>query len=113
MMRPTIGASILLLAALVPTPVPDSALARGVASQLETAPAVEYRLQFPEPEHRWVQVEAIFEGLPAGPFRVRMSRSSPGRYALHEFAKNVYDVHVFDENGMRRDGKPAVPSLSG
>ena len=23
-----------------------------------------------------------------------MSRSSPGRYALHEFAKNVYDVQV-------------------
>ena len=28
-----------------------------------------------------------------------MSRSSPGRYALHEFAKNVYDVHAFDGAG--------------
>jgi predicted metalloprotease with PDZ domain len=28
-----------------------------------------------------------------------MSRSSPGRYALHEFAKNVFDVHAFDERG--------------
>ena len=28
-----------------------------------------------------------------------MSRSSPGRYSLHDFAKNVYDVHVFAADG--------------
>ncbi len=28
-----------------------------------------------------------------------MSRSSPGRYSLHDFAKNVYDVHAFTGNG--------------
>ena len=28
-----------------------------------------------------------------------MSRSSPGRYALHEFAKNVFDVRITDEAG--------------
>ena len=28
-----------------------------------------------------------------------MSRSSPGRYSLHDFAKNVYDVHAFDADG--------------
>jgi predicted metalloprotease with PDZ domain len=28
-----------------------------------------------------------------------MSRSSPGRYALHEFAKNVFDVSIADGNG--------------
>ena len=28
-----------------------------------------------------------------------MSRSSPGRYAVHEFAKNVYDLHAFDGKG--------------
>ena len=28
-----------------------------------------------------------------------MSRSSPGRYALHEFAKNVYDLRVTDGSG--------------
>ena len=28
-----------------------------------------------------------------------MSRSSPGRYALHEFAKNVFDVRVTDAAG--------------
>ncbi len=29
----------------------------------------------------------------------RMSRSSPGRYATHEFGKNVYDVKAFDKDG--------------
>ena len=28
-----------------------------------------------------------------------MSRSSPGRYALHEFSKNVYNVRVTDGAG--------------
>jgi predicted metalloprotease with PDZ domain len=64
-----------------------------------SAPAVAqeigYRVTFPEPEHRWMQVEVTFPSV-AAPLELRMSRSSPGRYALHEFAKNVYDVHAFD-----------------
>jgi predicted metalloprotease with PDZ domain len=69
-----------------------------VAAALAQAP-VEYRLSFPEPEHRWMQVEVTFREIPAGPLQVRMSRTSPGRYALHEFAKNVFDVRIRDGNG--------------
>src|SRR5713226_1417909 len=61
---------------------------------------VAYRLTFPEPEHRWMQVEMTLPDLPAGPLALHMSRSSPGRYALHEFAKNVYDVHIADDRGQ-------------
>ena len=46
-----------------------------------------------------MQVEAIFGELDSRPLELRMSRSSPGRYALHDFAKNVYDVHAFDRDG--------------
>jgi predicted metalloprotease with PDZ domain len=60
---------------------------------------VEYRLSFPEPEHRWMEVEVAFREVPAGPLQVRMSRTSPGRYALHEFAKNVFHVEVRDGKG--------------
>ena len=60
---------------------------------------VEYRLSFPEPEHRWMQVEVTFREVPAGALQVRMSRTSPGRYALHEFAKNVFDVQIRDSKG--------------
>src|SRR5262245_36561945 len=59
-----------------------------------------YRLTFPEPEHRWVQVEMTLTDLPPSPVELHMSRSSPGRYALHEFAKNVYDVQIADDRGQ-------------
>jgi predicted metalloprotease with PDZ domain len=68
------------------------------AAALAQAP-VSYRFSFPEPEHRWMAVEATFPALPAGPLELRMSRSSPGRYALHEFAKNVFDVRITDGRG--------------
>jgi predicted metalloprotease with PDZ domain len=60
---------------------------------------VEYRLSFPEPEHRLMTVEVRFDEAPAGPLELRMSRSSPGRYAVHEFAKNVFDVRITDASG--------------
>lgn len=62
--------------------------------------AIEYKLSFPSPEHRWMQVEARFPAVPAGPLQLRMARSSPGRYALHEFAKNVFDVSIVNGKGQ-------------
>ena len=62
-------------------------------------PAVVYELSFPEPEQRWMQVEVTAGGLPAEPLSMRMSTASPGRYARHEFAKNVFEVRAFDGNG--------------
>jgi predicted metalloprotease with PDZ domain len=73
------------------------------------APPVAYRLTFPHPEQRWMQVEARFTSLPATPLQVRMSRTSPGRYALHEFAKNVFEVRVTD--GAGKALVPARPNL--
>ena len=63
------------------------------------AEPVRYRFSFPEPQHHWMQVEATFADLPAAPLELRMSRASPGRYSLHDFAKNVYDVHVAGPDG--------------
>ena len=60
---------------------------------------VAYRLTFPEPEHRWMEVEVSLSDLPAAPLELHMSRSSPGRYALHEFAKNVDNVRITDAAG--------------
>ena len=69
------------------------------AAQSGAASEVSYRLIFPEPEHRWMQVEVVFPDLESTPLQIRMSRTSPGRYALHEFAKNVFEVRVFDGRG--------------
>ena len=48
-----------------------------------------------------MQVEARFPNAPAGTLQVRMARTSPGRYALHEFAKNVFDVSAVNSKGQR------------
>jgi predicted metalloprotease with PDZ domain len=70
------------------------------ASTAAAQAPVAYRLSFPEREHRLMQVDVTFPDVPAGPLRLVMSRSSPGRYSLHEFAKNVFDVRITDGAGM-------------
>src|SRR5712692_1910681 len=66
---------------------------------LQSAAPVRYRLSFPEPQHHWMQVEVTFMELDSAPLELRMSRASPGRYSLHDFAKNVYDVHALGADG--------------
>ena len=50
-----------------------------------------------------MQVEALFPNPGTRVIELRMSRSSPGRYSLHDFAKNVYDVQV---DGGELDARP-------
>ena len=59
-------------------------------------PAVRYAVAFPNAVHHEARITATFAGLPPGPLRVRMARSSPGRYAQHDFIKNVYYVVATD-----------------
>ncbi len=64
------------------------------------AQEVSYHISFPNRVHHEAEISVTFTGLrPGRPLEVRMSRTSPGRYALHEFAKNVYDVRVDDGTG--------------
>jgi predicted metalloprotease with PDZ domain len=72
---------------------------------------IHYQFTFPEPQHHWMQVEASFADLGSGPLDLRMSRSSPGRYSLHDFAKNVYDVHAYGAGG--REIEPMRPDAHG
>ena len=51
-----------------------------------------YRLSFPAPQHRWLEVNVEFSDLTNEPLHVRMSSASPGRYARHEFSKNIIDI---------------------
>jgi predicted metalloprotease with PDZ domain len=60
---------------------------------------VVYRVTFPAPEHHYAEIEVTFSGVPSGPLETRMSRSSPGRYAIHEFAKNVFEFRAYDGTG--------------
>src|SRR5690606_33025147 len=60
---------------------------------------ITYDVRFPNAVHREAEIAVRYQQLPTGPLTVRMSRSSPGRYALHEFAKNVYGVRAEDGTG--------------
>jgi len=62
-------------------------------------PQVRYEVSFPNAEHHEIEVRATFIGVKQPVLDVVMSRSSPGRYALHEFAKNVYNVKATDGEG--------------
>jgi predicted metalloprotease with PDZ domain len=66
-------------------------------------PSVSYEFRFPEPEHRWMQVAITFTGLPPAALSLRMSSASPGRYARHDFAKNVFDLQAEDGAGRTID----------
>src|SRR5215217_4244690 len=70
-------------------------IAAAAAAQMPVA----YTVAFPSPQHHYAEVEIVLGDLPASPLQMRMSRSSPGRYALHEFAKNVFDLRAFDASG--------------
>ena len=78
-----LAASLLIAAAVEPQPTRD------------TVPVV-YEIAFPNAVHHEAEVRVVFANVGAGPLELRMSRSSPGRYALHEFAKNVYRVKAVD-----------------
>ncbi|MGM5469299.1 M61 family metallopeptidase [Flavobacteriaceae bacterium LMO-SS05] len=58
-----------------------------------------YSISFENAIHHEAQIKATFTNLKNDEVEFRMSRSSPGRYALHEFAKNVYSVVVTDSKG--------------
>ena len=58
-----------------------------------------YYVSFDNAVHHEAKITAHFENLSDGPLEVRMSRTSPGRYAIHDFAKNVYGVKATDGAG--------------
>ena len=58
-----------------------------------------YRVSFENAVHHEAVVTANFPDLKTDTVSFRMSRTSPGRYALHEFAKNVYGFVARDSKG--------------
>ncbi|MEX2362686.1 MAG: peptidase M61, partial [Balneolaceae bacterium] len=72
-----------------------SLLTISVYSQTTT----KYEISFENAVHHEAEISIQYENLENKVLEVRMSRTSPGRYALHEFAKNVYGVKAFDSEG--------------
>ena len=69
-------------------------LSIGLSAQTNT-----YTISFENAVHHEAVIKASFPDVESGPISFRMSRTSPGRYALHEFAKNVYGFKATDSKG--------------
>jgi predicted metalloprotease with PDZ domain len=58
-----------------------------------------YSVSFPNAVHHEADIVLTIPNAPSGAIRLRMSRSSAGRYATHEFGKNVYNVKAANADG--------------
>src|SRR4051812_17824669 len=83
-------------------------IASAAGAQAKSAPsrtaagAVHYDVAFENAVHHETRITVTFAGVPAGQtVQAIMSRTSPGRYAIHDFAKNVYDVTATNGAGRR------------
>jgi len=61
--------------------------------------SVEYDISFDNAAHHEARITVTWREIGDAPLQMRMSRSSPGRYAIHEFGKNVYNVWVVNGEG--------------
>lgn len=67
------------------------------------AQKISYKVAFPNAVHHEARISLIVTGLQQKTAIFKMSRSSPGRYATHEFGKNIYDVTATDQQGRSLD----------
>jgi len=58
-----------------------------------------YNISFENPVHHEAFIKINFPELGNKSLSLMMSRSSPGRYALHEFAKNIYNLKATNSKG--------------
>ncbi|WP_412060197.1 M61 family metallopeptidase [Rubrivirga sp. IMCC45206] len=74
------------------------------------AQPVAYDVSWPNAAAHETEIAATFPGLDADPLTVVMSQSSPGRYAIHLFAKNVFNVSATDGAGRPLAVRRTAPS---
>ena len=65
--------------------------------------AIRYSLDLTNVAQHELDITVDFPAVGTDVFTVRMPQSSPGRYAQHNFAKNVYDLTAEDADGQALD----------
>ncbi|MCP4883777.1 MAG: M61 family metallopeptidase [Flavobacteriales bacterium] len=70
-----------------------------VTASLFSQSNINYEISFKNAVHHEAEISVEYRDVDSDTLSVRMSRTSPGRYAIHEFAKNVYGFKAFDETG--------------
>ncbi|MBC6995415.1 M61 family metallopeptidase [Lewinella lacunae] len=89
--------SFFLFAALLLAACPLRGQLNWVASHPAT---ITYTLDLEKVQQHELRIRVDFPAVRPGVFTVRMPQASPGRYATHNFAKNVYDLRAYDANGQ-------------
>ena len=82
--------------------VAASLFAAGSFAQTTTK-SIYYAISFPNAEHHEAEIVLTLPQAPSGTLDFHMSRSSAGRYATHEFGKNIYNVKATDVDGNKLD----------
>jgi len=60
---------------------------------------IQYHLDLSQIDHHELLIAIEFPAIPRASLHVKMPNSSPGRYAEHNFAKNVYNLQAADDQG--------------
>ncbi|RED97065.1 M61 family metallopeptidase [Marinoscillum furvescens] len=60
---------------------------------------IHYELDLTNIQHHELGITITFQQLDQDNLTLQMPNASPGRYALHNFAKNVYEEAAYDQNG--------------
>ncbi|TRO64460.1 M61 family metallopeptidase [Christiangramia sabulilitoris] len=68
-----------------------------------------YHISFENAVHHEAKVNINFPEVKSNSITITMSRTSPGRYALHEFVKNVYGLKATNSNGEMIKAKRIDP----
>jgi predicted metalloprotease with PDZ domain len=76
-----------------------SILTTGTFAQSNVQKPIFYTISFPNAVHHAAEIVMTVPQAPGGTLIFRMSRSSAGRYATHEFGKNIYNVKATDIDG--------------
>ena len=67
-----------------------------IGIQLQAQDTVSYFISFPNAAHHEAEISVKIPARSVDVTIINMSKYSPGRYAYHGFAKNIYDLKVYD-----------------
>ncbi|MEQ9380486.1 MAG: M61 family peptidase [Imperialibacter sp.] len=73
--------------------------ARTTAASDASSIPIRYQVNFDNVQHHELRISIRFQDLDQDTLVLRMPQSSPGRYAVHNFAKNIYETAATDGSG--------------
>ena len=77
---------------------------------------ITYTVYFPNAVHHEAEISLRLERVQSKELTAIMSKSSPGRYSIHDFGKNIYNIKAYDDDNVSvsiQKIEPDVWSLAG